>query len=137
MRHIQTEHERSDRWQCEECEKSFSNKYSLNYHVKACHVRDYISTGPVCAEKFNTVAEYCKHKKSAHRAEVKFECGYCGKHFKTRSNLNRHKQEIHSEETRTNTSKIKVNHYLACDQCSFITKRASLLLSHAKNKQEC
>ena len=136
-RHIKTEHQRSERCQCEECEKSFSNQYSLNYHVKTCHKKDYIFTCPICEETFNTIAELCNHKKSAHNTEVKFECRYCGKHFKTKSNLNRHKQEIHCKGTQLDTSKIKVNIYsFACDHCSFMSKRNSLLLRHVRNKHD-
>ena len=86
---------------------------------------------------FNTIAELFNHKKSAHNTEVKFECRYCGKHFKTKSNLNRHKQEIHCKGTRLDTSKVKVNLYsFACDQCSFLSKRNSLLLRHVRIKHD-
>ena len=136
-RHIKLEHEKSERQQCEECEKSFSNQYSLNYHVKVCHKKDNIFTCLVCEETYNTIAELCKHRKSAHNKELKFECRYCGKDFITKSNLDRHKQEIHCKGTRFDTSKIKVNLYsFACDQCSFISKRKSLLLRHVRNKHD-
>jgi uncharacterized Zn-finger protein len=58
------------------------------------------------------------------------------KTFKTKSNLNRHKQEIHCKVTRLDTSKVKVNLYsFVCDQCSFLSKRNSLLLRHVRIKQ--
>ena len=77
-RHIKTEHEKSER--CE-CEKSFSNQYCLNYHVKACHKKDSFFTCAVCEETFKTIAGLCKHKKSANTEEATIEFRYCGIHL--------------------------------------------------------
>ncbi|ODM88059.1 putative zinc finger protein [Orchesella cincta] len=96
MGHIQT-HLR-ERFDCEQCPKSFSNACTLTTHLKD-HPQIYKSQNEQilyscrkkqCSFECKKLTEFHKHLQFVHKSQRQFRCELCEKSFTTKQNLDSH-----------------------------------------------
>ena len=134
-RHIASEHERKNRFECTKCSESFASKFAVNYHVKRNHTEDFRCEK--CGMDSPDFKSYMTHKSShlTTSSTVVLKCNECDKIFSSKSNLNRHYCQVHGLETRFDIDKVAVQVYpFQCDQCSSNYKRKDDLKVHVEHK---
>ena len=89
-RHIKSVHE-NVRYNCDKCGKSFSQKDNLNIHIKSVHEKIRYNCDK-CEKRFCSNQYLSQHIQSAH---VRYNCHKCKKHFSWKDDLNRHIQSVH------------------------------------------
>ena len=77
---------------CDQCEKSFTNKNALQYHVES-HRKLKVECD-LCGFQSSSKGNLEMHKK-IHIAGTKHECDSCDKKFSNKQNLLRHEKEVH------------------------------------------
>ena len=86
------------KFKCDQCEKTYTNKNALSYHVVR-HNKDFVKQScDVCGSQFSCSDTLARHKQFVHEAVQKlpsFECVDCGKSFSQEKTLNRHVKEQH------------------------------------------
>ncbi|RZC33726.1 zf-AD domain containing protein, partial [Asbolus verrucosus] len=78
---------------CNQCNKSFKNKYILSAHVKRHQYKGHFLCN-VCGKGFNSQSCLTRHTR-VHTGERKYECQICHKKFPSSNNLNLHSR-VHS-----------------------------------------
>ena len=135
-RHLKQAHEETARFQCNNCEKSFAAKTSLQYHVLRKHTREQEQIKcDKCDETFDAFEDYAEHRHTHRPRSFQSEekCDICGIIIKGKSNLSRHYRNLHNLETRLNLDKIDVDVYrFKCDRCKARFKRSDNLKRHYK-----
>lgn len=79
--------------QCKYCEKAYSNRYKLSYHIRSKHQQVNAWQCQYCKESFNETNERRAHIHNQHYKEM-FQCNQCQKIFATQLSLETH-QKIH------------------------------------------
>ena len=128
-------HENQGRFECTLCQRSFSAKGSLDYHIRVKHT-NYEDVSLQC-EKCNI---YCsdlqalkKHKKT-HVENVKIKCHKCSLMLEKKS-LAGHIVEVHNIEFRYDADKRNFPVYpYECTECDFVCKRKNDLERHHRAK---
>ena len=96
-RHVKVEHERiyiekencvgeSSKFQCQYCEKSYTNKPNLIRHVNGSHSNRQYSC-ELCLKVFSRSDHFAKHFNAVHEQDKNFQSGQCEKSFAKKSNL--------------------------------------------------
>jgi transcription elongation factor Elf1 len=78
-------------WACKFCEKTFSTKYVLAYHIKSEHLglkKTFIC--PICGKSFSQKVTYLKHA-NVHMGIKPYRCDVCNKSFSYEKSLREHK----------------------------------------------
>lgn len=117
VRHILSVHEKVKDFECEYCDKRFSDKGDLNKHMKRFH--EDRNFGKFCKYCKVTVEDMKDHFEQLH-ADLQFICDVCHIRFKTASSLSYHKQK---HET-------KVKPKFKCSTCDKSFSFKSLLTKH-------
>ena len=79
-------------YSCNECDKSFTWKYTLNRHMRT-HTGENLMSCEVCEKKVRDKYQLTQHLLT-HSNVSPFQC-HCGKTFTTRCSLLRHEQRKH------------------------------------------
>ena len=130
-RHEDTVHKKkAGKYGCDKCEKSFSNKNALKYHVD--HHMELKVTCDLCGFQSSSKGNLEMHKK-IHIAETKLECDGCNKKFTNKQNLMRHEKEVHYGRN-VNVNFIEdlddAKYIIKCEYCDLKFKRNSDLKRH-------
>jgi len=80
------------------CDKAFSDKSSMNKHVRAVHLKQRPHACAVCRKEF-TRAAHLKEHMVVHTKEKEYKCTLCDKAFPFHSSLNHHRR-THTAEKR-------------------------------------
>ena len=107
--HVRSQHEKIKKI-CESCGKSFSDKSTLNRHLKMFHGEAVQGTKRKASEPLVNPS-----KKISSELAKEMKCGVCLKEFMEVKNLNKHVRNVHGEKT------------LKCNNCSYTTNDASHL----------
>ena len=134
-RHIRQMHDNQGRFECTRCQRSFSAKGSLDYHVRVKHsVSEDVS---LQCEKCNiscTDLQDLKIHKKTHVQNFKMKCHLCSLMLKKKS-LAGHIIEVHNIELRYDADKLNFPVYpYECTQCDFVCKRKNDLERHHRAK---
>ena len=73
-----------EKYQCEVCQKRFSEKHQLSYHAR---LHDRNKCCPSCGEFFRSKSKFKNHLRTAH-ATGKIQCGQCEKRWLIKQTLN-------------------------------------------------
>lgn len=76
-------------YSCDKCEKTYSNRYERNRHIKFCGKIDSRKCSQ-CEKSFSSRANLYIHKEAMHRGK-RFDC-HCGKTFKYVTGLRKHEK---------------------------------------------
>ena len=138
---------------CDQCNKAFTEKSGLNYHIKAVHTGIKPVQCPHCEKKFVRKFD-CKTHIRTHTGEKPYACTYCGKAFRFKISLNAH-EKTHTGElpytcthcykafTSLHVCKQHIKTHTAekdylCNICGRAFARADHLVMHVKtHTREC
>ena len=84
--------------QCQVCDKLFTQKSSLNHHIKSVHQGGARYPCQVCDRVFNQKGNLNQHIKSVHQGEKPYHCADCGKNFSQKADLFLHIRAVHNGE---------------------------------------
>ena len=101
-KHEEQIHDKKDReFKCTQCDKSFTNKNSLDYHINKHKSEPSKESCDICGSQFYAKTHLKEHKALVHGqyegSRPNYECSYCGKNFDIQKSLNRHVRERHME----------------------------------------
>ena len=100
--HVEVKHTKSQSFECDTCEKKFTQKKHLKRHRELVHglqrpnVLDLQSSPKdiichICGSKFTRADNLTRHMKHAHiKTEKEFTCNNCGRKFARKWTLSRH-----------------------------------------------
>ena len=110
------------KFQCQDCERTFSGKSGLWFHTKSKHdgVRYKCKQ---CDKLFTDQSSMRRHIQSKHEG-VKYGCNQCDQQFTQQSGLTRHIQSIHE------------GVMYACNQCDHQATDKGHLTTHIQSKHE-
>jgi uncharacterized Zn-finger protein len=94
----QKNHEEKKQFKCDECNKSFTAKSSLNGHIRAIHERKKDFKCNVCAATFSFKQSLKKHTAAIHEGKKSLKCHRCekcDKLFVSKQCLKRHVSTVH------------------------------------------
>ena len=137
--HEATVHQNMGKFKCDSCEKTYSNKNALSYHVSNKHNdknKEEIPQCKLCESKFTTDESLCQHMETIHQGEGQktiFECEKCGDNFSMKKSLTRHEKEKHYNSGKTNLDFVEdLDNLLQnkCDQCAKSFKRKYQIQRH-------
>merc|ERR1712223_1670712 len=85
------------RYQCEQCESSFSERRGLIGHVSAIHTGDKVDTRcDKCDHVFGDRSNYLRHLRYVHTDVKACVCEQCGSAMKTKEALHKHVKAMHA-----------------------------------------
>lgn len=143
---------------CQICNKSYTSKYSLKYHLKYVHggVLKPKYKCDMCSSQFGNKWNRSRHVETVHRNVRNFECDTCGKKFGAKGSLERHLVHYHNtclkyrcafcqkvyvtEDSclwHESTCVLTVQARLTCNICSKTFKTRELVLRHMKETHAC
>ena len=102
------------KYKCEQCEKSYKDRHSLDRHVTAKHNSKESNDEHKCDLCDSSYEDKCsldRHVKAKHNlkgSNDEHKCELCEKSFKYKFELNRHIRTLHKK----------------CDFCEYVTTRA-------------
>lgn len=104
---------------CPECNRAFSLKGSLNYHISAVHLKIKKFECGKCARAFPTRQDVKVHLDAVHRKLKKFPCAECDHAFTQQGSLKLHVDTVHK----------KIRKY-TCGECGHSFAQGETLKSH-------
>ena len=110
-----------DQVSCPTCSTTFSEKRSLNRHIRMTHTRSY--SCPTCSRTFCIKGSLYRHISVVHTRDVAYSCRTCNQRFLRKDNLQRHERERHQ--------KIEP---VECMRCGQLVKDRSLV-DHFKSQR--
>ena len=110
-------------FKCDNCEKYFSSKQSLDNHQKI-HSNERPFSCEKCGKSFTNLASLQTHKKLHEEQKNLIKCPHCDKSLNNASNLQRHIRSVHFE-----LSDKKLHE---CQECGKVFKDPSAFKAHAK-----
>ena len=103
---------------CDSCEKAFCSKSELNWHREAVHVKLKNFKCEFCTKSFSLNTALKTHISRVHEKKYKYECYMCNKSFVTKAHLRRHEKIPH------------------CNSCGEIFSDEYNLWVHAKEEHD-
>ena len=90
---------RSERVPCKQCNKTFSGKEILNYHIRTKHTEPdkYKCSESNCQKSFGRSCDLDNHTRIVHKMLKPFKCDKCGKAMSKFPNLSDHRGQMHGE----------------------------------------
>ncbi|XP_021961380.1 zinc finger protein OZF [Folsomia candida] len=85
------------RYKCDECGQAFSQKHHLARHQKTVHRKLKDIECPKCGKMFGTKGDMVEHLRGVH-LKIRHPCPHCGHKATQKSNLKRHLRKIHPQE---------------------------------------
>lgn len=82
---------------CPYCGRSYSQKGSVNTHIKDMHSAVMQHLCFICGKTYNRKQVLAKHVKTVHGGKTRLSCSLCGKTFKTEFSQRRHMANIHRD----------------------------------------
>ena len=82
----------NQRYKCDICENTFSQKYTLTRHKYNVHAEEKRHTCEACGKKFATFSNLERHNNDVHRGIRHFVCPDCPQEFSRLANLKRHQE---------------------------------------------
>ena len=119
--HIRSFHE-NVRYNCDKCDKRYSDKSSLNRHMQSVHENVQFNCDH-CDKRFSHKDNLNIHIKNVHD-HIRYNCEKCGKSFSQKGNLNTHIKSVHDD--------LQYN----CDKCDKSFPYKSHLNRHMKSRHE-
>ena len=119
MQEEQNEYALNDKYDCEQCHKTYSCRSSLSKHIKMIHQGVKVACDQ-CEYQASQKSDLNKHIQTKHEG-VKYACGQCGSQFSQKGSLNIHIQSKHEGVKYT------------CDQCDYHFTNQSTLSRHVKS----
>uniref|UniRef100_A0A2A4K5N5 Protein krueppel n=1 Tax=Heliothis virescens TaxID=7102 RepID=A0A2A4K5N5_HELVI len=97
------------RYHCAQCDKSYTSKKSLMYHVQSTHykIRRY-KVCSICSKEFISLIQLVKHKFEDHNVDERHKCNACEAVFNTSQQLRKHYQSFH-----------KLGKIIKCQVCDY------------------
>ena len=118
---------------CDQCDKAYSNKWSLEAHISAIHLKIKFPCD-ICEESFKYEGDLKKHRFAIHKRFKKksHKCDQCDRAFANRGALSAHVSAIHL--------KVKIKHQ--CEICGKGFQKINTLENHVsefhlKTKLSC
>ena len=112
------------RFPCTICEKSYSQKGKLNFHVKTSHMPggDNLIKCLYCEKTFATMVGKARHDAIVHMGRKEYTCDICDKTFGTKVQLTGHLRSVHMDK----------EDRLKCNQCNSAFSYNKTLKEHLK-----
>ena len=141
IKHENYVHEGKERpYICTECDRSFTNKNALDYHVEKHIPGRKKETCEMCGFQSSSKRnlrehEELLHNKASDRITPEFHCSYCGKTYKVTKSLDRHLKEKHWKVNK-NLDYIEDMDSIGdiiCKHCDKTFKRSYCLERHIKS----
>ena len=135
-------------FQCKQCNKSYSRKYTFSIHIKK-HNGEQLFQCKLCHKDFSQKYYLTEHYRR-HSGVKEFQCDHCNKAFMVKSDLSNHMNRIHSKKKkfrcnicdRSFTQKYNLNTHVQlhneekqfkCDQCDKGFTQKCNLVTHQLN----
>ena len=145
-KHVNSVHLNIKSFQCEVCDKKFTENRQLKLHIQSVHEQKK----ELCDICFKYVRRLKGHRANQHKTA---KCKYCAETLNNISSLNTHVEKFHKEKKLLNCPSCdyttytkallkkhdQLNHninYIYCDQCEWKTKLKSHLRKHQKEKHD-
>ena len=90
-------HEGKKPYECPSCNRSFSEKKSLNKHILSVHKGQKPYDCQICNARFSEDSKLRRHVKSIHEGNNSYECESCNSCFSKIGNLKNHIARFHGE----------------------------------------
>ena len=129
----------SKKFQCGDCEKTFTSQSAMNYHRAAFHVDSVAKlTCNFCGSQFLKKYELNRHIKSIHEIKEEdsgLECDECNIKFTRKDTKYRHEKEQHfaNNVNVDYVSDLASLSTFECSECEQIFRRESRLKRHVKS----
>ena len=120
--HMKTVHDSKKQFSCGKCSYQSSQKICLIRHIDALHNKTKLKC-KICLKSYKWDADLRRHIESNHFKNSQANVCVCGKIFKTRRNLNLHKKTSHG-----------TTQMIDCTKCPGQFKTASSFQLHVKLK---
>ena len=98
--HRKTVHMKISNYKCRFCGKLFSQKSNLNTHINAAHINEKNHACDTCDKTFKSLRQLRIHIDCVHNKIKKYSCHICDKRFAQSSNRDQH-MSIHSDSERS------------------------------------
>ena len=82
---------------CDICEKSFTQKASLNRHIKSVHENSKPHKCDICELSFSEKGTLKRHIQSVHLNSKPHKCDICEQSFTQKGHLKKHIQSVHGK----------------------------------------
>ena len=130
---------------CDLCDKTYSNKNALKYHIGKHSGVDKPSC-EICGKQFSSERSMARHKLNIHEDgsnKISLDCEVCGQSFSIETALKRHQREQHFD--KLNVDFLEGSNTPAiynCEQCDMTFKRHAhlkrhILSVHSEKKFSC
>lgn len=131
---IETGNKTANRYECKECDKSFSKRQHFQNHFLATHTDSKFSCSQ-CNKSFGYKRALDHHVKVIHAKQYDFVCTHCGKSFGSNHGLGLHVEAAHVGASVSTNDK-------TCKTCgkSFYTTgylKKHILAKHGEKQFEC
>ena len=95
MRHIASVHDGKKRFECDICNKQYTNKVGLEAHISTDHVGEKPFQCSSCDAKYAYKAHLSRHFQIVHQGIKPFQCTICKVKFTNKGSLNKHVDSVH------------------------------------------
>lgn len=92
--HVKKAHKGFNKFQCDECTKCYTEKYDLKRHIDAAHKGISPHCCKDCGKTFMR-SDQLKHHQNVTHEGIRFNCEVCGKTFPRKDYLERHHMITH------------------------------------------
>ena len=93
--HMEVVHAGKKLFNCNGCDKAFSNKQHLNWHIEIVHEGKKPFNCNTCDKSFSRIDSMNRHIKAVHEGKKPFNCNTCDKSFSIKQHLRGHIESVH------------------------------------------
>ncbi|XP_037935971.1 zinc finger protein 2-like isoform X2 [Teleopsis dalmanni] len=125
-------HERSDKYRCSICARTFVRRANMEAHEQL-HLSNEtkLKHCDECNSAFTSEYKLKKHKYSIHHGEMPVACEYCKKGFVSLAFLNRHMQHFHTDKLNSSNTNA-----LTCTNCGISYTSVHKLRNHMQRQRD-